>query len=278
MQDIEATPNFLLNKVYRTHPQNLMFAHAVGMGLFEIPTINWLDENGWNACGYNTEVNGRNYVLSRERVLRFEELDEPQLEFTKIIPSDEMGLMSDIVNTLQQIIENHPDVKPDDIAIIFTKNKLSKADYDFIASLQSIIYSEFNWNSSVTYKEKRINEKKLTISNKNNIKGLEFPFVICIANHIVSREFTLRNTLYMSLTRSFLTSYLIIEKLGNEKIIETFIEGLSMVQQQNKIETLQPTPQERATQRRLLSEIREPKKSQYEVLEEIFELTSVALK
>lgn len=44
--------DYLLNKCYRTDPKTLMFAHAVGMGLYEIPVIRWLEDEEWISCGY----------------------------------------------------------------------------------------------------------------------------------------------------------------------------------------------------------------------------------
>lgn len=269
MQELASEPDFSLNKVYRTHPKNLMFAHAVGMGLFEIPTITWLEKNGWDACGYLPSNEGRNYQLTREAILRFQELEMDGLEYTKIIPTSE--IMDSIIRTISEIIDKHSDVLADDIAVIFTKERLSRYDYDFITHLQANIFEKFNWNSSVTYKDKKVEKGKVTISNKNNIKGLEFPFVICVANHQITRKFSERNTLYMSLTRSFLTSYLIIQEENNAEIIDVFKKGLDNIRSENAISTLEPTEQEKAVQKRLLNDIKKPKKSQYEVLHEIFE-------
>ncbi|MEK4649472.1 AAA family ATPase [Exiguobacterium sp. FSL W8-0210] len=269
MQELASEPDFSLNKVYRTHPKNLMFAHAVGMGLFENPTINWLEKSGWDACGYLVNNNGRNYNLTREKVLRFQEMDMDGLECTKIIPTTD--ILESILNVIKEIVEIHNDVIPDDIAIIFTNNKLSQNDYDFITYVQARIFENFNWNSSVTYKDKRVEKGKITISNKNNIKGLEFPFVICVANHQITRNFAERNTFYMSLTRSFLTSYLVVQEINNLEIIDIFKTGLETIQNTDAINTIEPTENEKALQRRLLREIKQPKKSQYEVLHEIFE-------
>jgi superfamily I DNA and RNA helicase len=48
----EINPDFLLSKCYRTDPRTLMFAHAIGMGLFETPKLRWLEDREWKACGY----------------------------------------------------------------------------------------------------------------------------------------------------------------------------------------------------------------------------------
>ena len=41
----EIQPDFLLSKCYRTDPKTLMFAHSLGMGLFESPKLRWLEDN-----------------------------------------------------------------------------------------------------------------------------------------------------------------------------------------------------------------------------------------
>lgn len=271
MQELASEPDFSLNKVYRTHPKNLMFAHAVGMGLFELPTVTWLDDNGWESCGYIPQKNGRNYKLTREAILRFQELETEGLEHTKIVVTPYLEIKDTILKTIKDIIQKHPDVVPDDIAIILTKETLNRNDYELVTKIEVDIYNELNWHSSVTYKDKRVEKGKITISNKNNIKGLEFPFVICVANNQITRKFAERNTLYMALTRSFLTSYLIISKENNDDIINLFSRGLEKIRTENAIYTIEPTLEEQALQKRRLSEIKKQKKSQLEVLHEIFD-------
>ena len=54
-----------------------MFAHGLGMGLFEKTKLNWLNDDGWEACGYIIEKkeNDKIYNLKREPVKRFEDLN-----------------------------------------------------------------------------------------------------------------------------------------------------------------------------------------------------------
>ncbi|ECP9859865.1 DNA helicase, partial [Salmonella enterica] len=44
--------DIVLKKCYRTDPKNLMFSHALGMGLYEEPVLRWLKEPEWDSCGY----------------------------------------------------------------------------------------------------------------------------------------------------------------------------------------------------------------------------------
>ena len=65
--------DFLLNKCYRTDPKTLMFAHSVGMGLYESPKINWLNDDDWEKCGYTLERKEEGLIrLSRKPLRRFE--------------------------------------------------------------------------------------------------------------------------------------------------------------------------------------------------------------
>lgn len=74
----EVTPDFLLRKCYRTDPKTLMFAHSLGMGLFENPKLRWLKDDEWELCGYilNKDTSGGEYELSREPLRRFEDLEQ----------------------------------------------------------------------------------------------------------------------------------------------------------------------------------------------------------
>ncbi|MHB9832119.1 MULTISPECIES: ATP-binding domain-containing protein [Pseudomonas syringae group genomosp. 2] len=68
-----------------------------------------------------------------------------------------------------------------------------------------------SWKVNKAYESKRKIKDTLFVSNRNHVKGLEFPFVICVAETI-SRSHSLRNALYMMLTRSFIKTYLLIPK------------------------------------------------------------------
>ena len=86
-ENTEIKPDFLLNRVYRTDPKTLMFAHAIGFGILERPVIRWLSDEEWEACGYTIEKEGEYYSLSREPLRRFENIDEKitglRLEFAE---------------------------------------------------------------------------------------------------------------------------------------------------------------------------------------------------
>ena len=80
--------DYLLNKCYRTDPKTLMFAHAVGMGLYEIPVIRWLEDEEWISCGYKVSRINNKIKLSRTPLIRFEDLDTSQIKSIELIGSN----------------------------------------------------------------------------------------------------------------------------------------------------------------------------------------------
>ena len=65
-------------------------------------------------------------------------------------------------------------------------------------------------------KQKEKETNTVYISNINNIKGLEFPFVICVSLGAITDNIRFRHSIYMALTRSFLNSYFIINSLEKD--------------------------------------------------------------
>lgn len=198
-------PDFLLGKCYRTDPKTLMFAHALGMGLFEETKLRWLEEKEWRDCGYNVEIKNSKYYLSREALRRFEDIDD-DYESIKII-NHYKKLSDGIVELIKEIRNENPTVQPDDIGLIMLD--LDNYIYRLADILEVKIQKTFGWSVNKAYESKEKQPNTILISNKNNIKGLEFPFVICITSEI-NTNLSYRNSLYTMLTRSFLKSYLLM--------------------------------------------------------------------
>ena len=91
---------------------------------------------------------------------------------------------------------------------------------------------------------------EVTITNINNVKGLEFPFVIVVANddlyyindRNVDIEVKKRNALYMALTRSFISSFLVIEKNEIAEVIEKLVD-ISILLHENEAKLTIQKPQ-----------------------------------
>ena len=241
----EINPSFLLSKCYRTDPKTLIFAHALGMGLFENPKLRWLEDEEWRACGYTVEKNNGTYHLSREPLRRFEDLEQEGFESTELVKTSK-DLNEDaeikIIEIIRKIKAENPTVTAEDIGVIFidnTKNTYLSAD-----KLEVSIPREFEWEVNKAYETKERIRDTLFVSNKNNVKGLEFPFVICVTKKINNSR-SYRNALYMMLTRSFLRTYLLISQDSNGDLADKIENGLAGIQKDAILRVAPPSDEEK---------------------------------
>lgn len=264
----ESSPDFLLNKCYRTDPRTLMFAHSIGFGVFEGKGIRRLNDNQWNACGYEIEEKrNRRYVLSRTPLRKFNDLEEANIESVKIITTKDFDCSDDVIEIIKQIREQHPFVSPEDIAIIFTDNR--NESYDLMSWIALKISNTFQWKTNKLYDTKEMKKDFISISNINNIKGLEFPFVICLSSSRIGHHVTKRNALYMTLTRSFITSYLIVNQRNNQELLEKLQGGLDSINKYNKL--IFEEPREYIDQAELALDVNDLTLSQRDIVDQIFE-------
>ncbi|WP_144467676.1 DEAD/DEAH box helicase [Bacillus toyonensis] len=270
----EEQPNFLLNKCYRTDPRTLMFAHSIGFGLFESKGIRRLTDEQWDACGYRIENNeNQKYVLSRARLRKFNDLEEAEIESAKIVVTEKYNCSDDVIEIIKKIKEEHPTVTPEDIAIITTDTGNDSFDLMDLIAIQ--ISSTFNWTSNKLYDSKEVRKDSVSISNINNIKGLEFPFVICLSANRIGHSVKKRNALYMTLTRSFITSYLIINKNNNEEVISKLQAGLNSINENNKL--IFEQPKEYIDQSELMLDVDEMSLSQRDIVDHAFEKFNIPI-
>ena len=233
-------PNFLLSKCYRTDPKTLMFAQALGMGLFEKEKLWWLDKEQWQQCGYQVEIEGNQYTLTREPLRRFEDVD-PNFDSLNIIGVT--SFIPGIVKLLRKIYDEFSTVKPDDIAIIFLDKE--KYIYQAAEDVERALGKELGIYCNIAYESKKTEKGKILISNRNNIKGLEYPFVICLTNKI-QKNMSYRNTMYTMLTRSFIRSYLMLPK-GEDYdngFTKEMYEGGKAIMKEKKLVVTAPTEKE----------------------------------
>ncbi|HFE8899897.1 TPA: DEAD/DEAH box helicase [Escherichia coli] len=222
--------DFTLSKCYRTDPRTLMFAHGLGMGLFEDTPLTWLSDEEWNACGYIVERDnrGNKLRLKREPLRRFEDVTDANIhsvELAKTVAQDATAV-DVIIDLIDRIITDNPTVLADDIGIIFIDD--DKSAYTLADRLEHTIERRYGWHVNKAYESKEKIRDTLFVSNKNNVKGLEFPFVICVTEKIRNNH-NYRNALYMMLTRSFIKSYLVLSDSRNEELIEKIVPGLNEI-------------------------------------------------
>ncbi|WP_330502012.1 UvrD-helicase domain-containing protein [Peribacillus frigoritolerans] len=268
----ETSPDFLLNKCYRTDPKTLMFAHSVGFGLFEEKGIRKLSKEQWAACGYNIdEFNQGKLSLSRSPLRKFTEIEKSDIDSVKLLKYSTKELIQNLIRTIDEIKQKHSTVKPDDIAIIV----MDKGNdyFDLMNYISVKISNEFGWSTNKLHDSKEVRKDRLSISNINNIKGLEFPFIICIANEKIGLNVQKRNALYMTLTRSFITSYLLINQVNNNEICNNLEFGLSGINSSNRLIFQEPAAY--IDQAELIFDVNDMNLSQRDIVDLVFDAHSI---
>jgi len=263
-------PDFLLNKCYRTDPRTLMGAHAIGMGLFE-KKLRWLKDDEWEACGYDIEKRDGYYNLSRKPLRRFEDVDSNTINGIEIIQMKESDYSETIINIINKIVEENSTVEPDDIGIMFLEN--TNDNYKLATELQVLIKDKFDWEVNIGYETKVKRKGTLFISNRNNVKGLEFPFVISIMQNPLISDFQIRNSVYMMLTRSFLTSYFVIPQIPQYE--KEITEGINFVNRHEYLHVSEPSLNEKKQLYNAIINRKNIHKSQYDIVEEIMDVLKI---
>lgn len=257
-------PDYLLGKCYRTDPKTLMFAHGLGMGLFEQNKLRWLEEKEWEDCGYNVIVDNKKYFLSREPLRRFEDLDE-SFESIKIIEIKE-NYSDTIIYLINEIRRENETVQPDDIGIILLDQ--DNSIYKLADVIEIKIQQKLSWSVNKAYETKQKRTDSIFLSNRNNVKGLEFPFVICVTKAI-KNDSSYRNSLYTMLTRSFIKSFLVIPDNKTSGLTDGMKSGLKQIIAQQQMAIQEPSDAEKRKIRTRFQN-RLKKMSHYEMMMEIF--------
>lgn len=232
--------DFLLSRCYRTDPKTLMFAQGLGMGLFEDKKLYWLDKEQWEFCGYSVEENTDNgtYTLTREPIRRFEDLSS---DYNSLVIEESEGITNYIVQQVNNLKIEYPDLLPSDICIIFLDNEDYVYTYD--SKLGDEISKSTGWDYVLAHETKKVDSNCIVITNRNNIKGLEFPFIFCITRKLTP-EHSYRNAIYTMLSRSFLRSYLIIAKQPGNGLTEEMKSGAQHIMVHKNMVIKVPTPVE----------------------------------
>lgn len=265
-------PDFLLGKCYRTDPKTLMFAHGLGMGLFEKTKLRWLEEKEWKDCGYQVKIKDSKYHLSREPLRRFEDLED---DFESIsIRSVPKSFTNTVIELIQEIISANNTLLPEDIGIILLD--AGKDIYELADTLEIAIESTFGWKVNKAYETKGKQPDSVLISNRNNVKGLEFPFVICLTKKIINSP-SYRNALYTMLTRSFIKSFFVIPEYSGSGLTQGMRNGLDEIM--NKKEMIIEEPSEIEKEKiRTRFKYSLKKLSHYDLMLEIFKELKVSTK
>ena len=221
------TPDFLLNKCYRTHTQTLMLAHSLGMGLLEPKKLRWLNQEEWQACGYIYEElrKDNKCCLARTPISRLDTENKFTPFLLDIDDCSEINILRYIHKTISQIRSDNDTVQPEDIAIIFPNGNMI---YETATSIENMLWDDFEYKTNKSYETKCSHTKgEVFLANRNNVKGLEFPFVIIIitgmSEKLSQNNITNRNAMYMAITRSFIQSYILIDNNNYVKSIASIL-------------------------------------------------------
>lgn len=234
-------PHYLLSKCYRTDPKTLMFAHALGMGLFEKKKVWWINKEEWEKCGYRVKEKQGKYELTREPIKRFEDVDDGNFPSLKIYTPD--NLATSVVSLIKNIRKEYTTLVPDDVGIILLD--AAKYIYELAEEIEKLVENQFGWQVNFAYDNKKKIPGTLFISNRNNVKGLEFPFVICITR-CINGSYTYRNTVYTMLTRSFLRSYLLVQNGDNSGLTQEILDGAKEIMETKKMVVSVPSEEEQS--------------------------------
>ena len=233
--------DLILKKCYRTDPKNLMFSHALGMGLFEKPVLRWLKPNEWEACGYIYQEKDGRALVSRDPLRRFEDI--PHDFRSTVIHERTKGdsFVEEVVDVVKSIRDRHPTAMPSDFAVIFLDK--SEYVYNLVPVLKNAIEEELGWGVNISFETKESDSERFFISNVNNAKGLEFPFVICYARNLHS-GYSFRNALYTMMARSFLESHLVVGASVDKSTLAEVRKGLDYLTRNSEMDLRVPSKEE----------------------------------
>lgn len=232
-------PDFLLSKCYRTDPKTLMFAHALGMGLFEKKKLWWIEKKAWERCGYNVKQDGNELILTREPIRRFEDAGD---DYESLKISQTKNFSSSVPSLIKNIKKKYDTLKPDDVCIIL----IDDANYIYAMAdeIEQSVKRSLGWSVNKAYDTKTKVTNTLFITNRNNAKGLEFPIVICYTKSIKPMA-SYRNTLYTMLTRSFIKSYLIFPTGEDTGLNDEIMNGVKSIMESGMMRIDMPTEKEK---------------------------------
>ena len=112
------------------------------------------------------------------------------------------------------------------------------------------------------------------VSNRNNVKGLEFPFVICLMQQKLDRDLQNRNSIYMMLTRSFITSYFIMPDEDADSV-KMILKGVEFVNTKGYLHIKEPNEEQKIKLNNAIINKENIYKSQKDKIEEIMEKLGV---
>ena len=182
---------------------------------------------------------------------------------------DPEKISRDVIRIISDLKNRYHDMEPDDIAVILTDD--TKNIYIIADTIQADIIQTFGWPINKGFESKKKTVSELFISNRNNVKGLEFSFVICITSRIID-DLSYRNTLYTMLSRSFVESFLVV---SDDSHLDEIRSGLKTINNKRAIITKKPSPEELEKIKKTIINYKERRISQQELIEKVLKYLNV---
>ena len=186
----------------------------------------------------------------------------------EILSIDRRQYITQILDIIDDLRRNNPTLQPDDIGIMFLEN--INENYKLANELQAAVGEKFGWDINIVYETKVKRNGAVFVSNKNNVKGLEFPFVICLMQNPLDEDLQNRNSIYMMLTRSFITSYFIIPN-EEEVTIKRIKQGVAFVEENGYLHVKEPNQQQKKILNNAIINRNNIYKSHQDIVEEIMD-------
>ncbi len=106
------------------------------------------------------------------------------------------------------------------------------------------------------------------------MKGLEFPFVICLMQNNLDRDLQNRNSIYMMMTRSFITTYFILPD-DEKNVIRSIKKGVDFVNENGYLHIKEPDQNQKQMLNNAIINRNNIYKSQHDIVEEIMDKMSI---
>lgn len=218
--------DYILPNSYRNPRKVLMYAHGLGMGLYSKDAkYPMKDRISWEARGYkiNSPNNKAEFefkdIINAERPDEFSKnnlevliKDNPEIKLEPIIQFNKFENVKEeldyVVKKVDELV-NIQNVAPEEIIIIslnnkaekyfkYLRSKLNNLDKQILCIIPGFV------ESTDLFKEK----DRVTLTTAFRAKGNEANFVFVICCDVVSSDLRLRNSLFVSITRSRGWTYL----------------------------------------------------------------------
>lgn len=241
---ISLKPDFLLNRVYRTDSKTFMFAHLFALGYFD-KKIKWLEVEDMKLCGYTCEESKNSLRISREPLRWNENKIELKENAYECNNNAKDSSIENIITQIKELKKAHEgELVGSDIAIVIL-SKYTKFQ-SYANDLSHLINTEVGLNTIISSENNQLLDEAVYISNQNQIKGLEFPFVFVLYDESdfspgTKQFIKLRTAFYMAATRSLIKTFI---QFIDEKNFDLINKYSSSILADGYIDIQTPTEEE----------------------------------